>query len=241
MPSTYYGNPTAAQSPSPAPSPSNVPALQLPNDGEPVTASAFGQAFKVCADWLAWLIYQYISAFRGVRQWVATTTYAVNDLVLNPSDNLLYRSLTGPSLNLNPASNPSDWERVGHTDDQVQHVAVKVTNALTGITCTPGSASVARTYMFAYLNEAVRRIEFAVANVPANGSVVVDLSASTTKFVSFVHTGQATLLSGSYPYGGEVGLELNYGGNVNQVRVWWKRGAGDGTGYVTVGVTISGD
>lgn len=50
MASNYTGDPTAAESPSPAPSPGALPIVSLPADGDSLDAASVEQAFKTAAD-----------------------------------------------------------------------------------------------------------------------------------------------------------------------------------------------
>lgn len=65
MPTNYTGNPTAVEAPASAPGPGVAPILALPADGEPVNAAAFAQAYKVCADYIAYLNLQSVNAMFG--------------------------------------------------------------------------------------------------------------------------------------------------------------------------------
>lgn len=56
MPTNYSGLATATQSPSPPPSPAVVPTVVLPLAGDGDTAASVTQAFKVLADFVAWLM-----------------------------------------------------------------------------------------------------------------------------------------------------------------------------------------
>lgn len=56
MPTVYPGNRTATQAPSAPPEPEGVITASLPADGDPPNASTFAQAFKVLADFIAWLL-----------------------------------------------------------------------------------------------------------------------------------------------------------------------------------------
>lgn len=51
----YTGDPTATEAPSPPPTPGIAPILAMPVDGAPVNAATFAQAYKVLADFVAWL------------------------------------------------------------------------------------------------------------------------------------------------------------------------------------------
>lgn len=56
MPTNYPGSPNATQAPSAPPTPGAVPTAVLPADGDPPNAAAFAQAYKVLADFCAWLM-----------------------------------------------------------------------------------------------------------------------------------------------------------------------------------------
>jgi hypothetical protein len=55
MSTNYTGNPTATQSPASPPGPGVAPETVLPADGDPLNAASVAQAFKVLADYEAWL------------------------------------------------------------------------------------------------------------------------------------------------------------------------------------------
>lgn len=55
MPSNYPGNATAVQAPGAAPGSGVAPILSLPADGDPDNAATFAQAFKECADYIAYI------------------------------------------------------------------------------------------------------------------------------------------------------------------------------------------
>jgi hypothetical protein len=55
MPTSYSGDPTASETPSPAPGPGAVPITKIPIDGEALNASSISQALKTLADFSAWL------------------------------------------------------------------------------------------------------------------------------------------------------------------------------------------
>lgn len=56
MPSTYPGNPSAAQAPGLAPSPEGTPSVAVPIDTDPPNAATFAQLAKWPADWVTWLM-----------------------------------------------------------------------------------------------------------------------------------------------------------------------------------------
>jgi len=55
MSSNYTGNPSSTQAPAAAPDPDNFPIAVLPADGDPDNAASVAQAYKVLADYIAWL------------------------------------------------------------------------------------------------------------------------------------------------------------------------------------------
>jgi hypothetical protein len=52
---TYDGDPTATQTPGSTPAPGAAPKLNLPADGDPLNVATIYQAFKILADYVAWL------------------------------------------------------------------------------------------------------------------------------------------------------------------------------------------
>lgn len=56
MPTPYVGLKTNTQAPSAAPKPEGTLTQNLPVDGDPPNASTFAQAYKVCADFIDWLM-----------------------------------------------------------------------------------------------------------------------------------------------------------------------------------------
>src|SRR5580692_986650 len=72
MPANYTGNETATQSPSPPPGPQTPPIVVLPVAGDGDTAASVMQAFKVLADFIAWLADMFASALswaQPVQRW----------------------------------------------------------------------------------------------------------------------------------------------------------------------------
>src|SRR6187551_1467142 len=65
MSTTRAGDPTATQAPSAPPTPGAVPTQTLPADGDPLTAASVAQAFKVSADFIAWLMSPRAQAAAG--------------------------------------------------------------------------------------------------------------------------------------------------------------------------------
>lgn len=55
MASNYTGSPTATEAPAATPAPDGAPIVVLPADADPPNAAAFAQAYKVLADYVAWL------------------------------------------------------------------------------------------------------------------------------------------------------------------------------------------
>jgi hypothetical protein len=55
MPSNYTGNPSSTQAPASAPGDAVDVVMALPVDGDLINGSAFAQAYKVAADWIAFL------------------------------------------------------------------------------------------------------------------------------------------------------------------------------------------
>ena len=55
MATNYTGLPTATEAPAAAPAPDGAPIVVLPADGDPPNAAAFAQAYKVLADYVAWI------------------------------------------------------------------------------------------------------------------------------------------------------------------------------------------
>jgi hypothetical protein len=62
MPATYTPSPTNVESPASAPSPDNLPLVSLPLSGEGDTVASIGQAFKVLADFISWLLDRFAIA-----------------------------------------------------------------------------------------------------------------------------------------------------------------------------------
>lgn len=56
MSTTYTGNSSNTQAPSPTPGPGVPPVVVLPADGDADNAASVAQAFKVLADFIAWLV-----------------------------------------------------------------------------------------------------------------------------------------------------------------------------------------
>ena len=237
MPSTYTGNPTAAQSPSPAPNPTNPIILNLPTDGDDLNVSSILQALKAVGDWIMWLV-GLIIPIQGVRTWSATTTYALNDMVVGP-DHLTYKSSVGANLNNTPASSSGAWDRWGHTPLEVQQGTVIMDSGTSGISCTNG-ASVSTSFVSKYNDDIFRRVDFTIDAIPAGSNTTVDLSGSSTKFASYVKTGSCSLLSGGHAYGGQCGMQINIGGGPNVLTVWHYKNPGDPDTAVSVAVSLLG-
>ena len=70
MSSNYTGDETATQSPSPPPGPDVAPIVVLPSDGDADNAASVAQAFKVLADFIAWLVAPFANiANQAQRIW----------------------------------------------------------------------------------------------------------------------------------------------------------------------------
>lgn len=72
MPSNYTGSPTAVDAPAAAPGPGVMPIGALPADLDPPNAATFAQAFKVCLDFIAWLVDKFAIAMsygQPVERW----------------------------------------------------------------------------------------------------------------------------------------------------------------------------
>lgn len=55
MATNYTGSPTATQAPGPTPAVGNYPILSLPDDGDALAVASVWQAFKECADFIAFI------------------------------------------------------------------------------------------------------------------------------------------------------------------------------------------
>lgn len=55
MPTNFSGNPTAAESPSPAPSEGGIPIASLPVDADAFNSASVYQMVKVAMDWIAFI------------------------------------------------------------------------------------------------------------------------------------------------------------------------------------------
>jgi len=79
MASTYTGNPTATQSPSPPPGPGVLPIFNLPTDGDDYAASSVEQSFKTAADFIGWLMQSRVHPIFGNAS--SGSTYSTHDAV----------------------------------------------------------------------------------------------------------------------------------------------------------------
>ena len=77
MPTNYTGNATAAESPSPAPGPGGVPIVALPADSDPPNAATFAQAYKILANFIAWLT----TPFAIINAWTQNIVIWYNALL----------------------------------------------------------------------------------------------------------------------------------------------------------------
>ncbi len=86
MATDYPGDPAAAQSPSPAPGPENVPIVHLPADGEAANVASANQEWKTLADHIAWLkkprarLSQWTEAVRRYRNAVLNTRFGIDHM-----------------------------------------------------------------------------------------------------------------------------------------------------------------
>ena len=240
MPSNYVGVPTAVETPAAAPGYGVAVTVALPIDAEPANASSVAQPFKVLADWVAWAR-DKLFTLRGIYAWLSSVTYNAGNVVIDNLDNHVYRALS-TNGNMQPSTSPSVWSRIDWSAEEVKAMTVVSHGDYSGITGTNG-ASVSAGFGFSYSGDQYRRIELSVTGVPANGGTIIDMSASVgvgLGFASYCRSGTASMLSGGYGYGGEVGISLNVDGNPNRVCVWFRRGTGDSSTSAIVGVTLIG-
>jgi hypothetical protein len=244
MATNYTPDPTAEQPPSPAPNLDDDdvnPVLRFPQDGvDGLRADAWYQALKTLGDWLV-AIKRRIRPLKGIRLWSESTTYTLNDYVVDPADGVLYRALD-TSINWPPHENPGKWRRMGYDIDETRALVVAFTEATDGFTLSNGGQIAHGVTMLAF-NQGVRKmITFEVQSVPANGTVLVDLRNCAVKLAGYVVSAHATLSGGgSAAYGGSAGINYEDGEvNRNLFTVWWRRGAGDSGATARVSVSIVG-
>jgi hypothetical protein len=211
--------------------------MNLPADGDTLNVSSIAQAFKACADWIMWLV-GLVVPIQGVRKWSATTTYAMDDMVVGP-DHLTYQSSVNANVNNTPSSNPGAWFRWGHSELAVQDSAVFMDATSSGITCTNG-ASVSNAIVSKYTNGLFKRVEFTVDSIPAGQSTTITLGGLSA-FASYVITGSCSLLSGGHAYGGQCGMQINISSGANVLMVWHHKNAlGDPSDPVSIAVSLLG-
>ena len=131
MATNYTGNPGATQAPGPAPALGAAPIASLPADGDTLNVSSIAQAFKECLDFIA-----FLSGVlkRGIPDWNAATTYAINDIVQYIGDGRTYRCIQAGINHL-----PSDaayWERWGYSKSDLTWA-----DASAGVAMSSGAAS----------------------------------------------------------------------------------------------------
>ncbi len=82
MSTNYTGDPTATQAPAPTPGANEEPIAVLPADGDPVNAASVAQAFKVLADYVAYVNSYHIFEKRdNDAVTVGSTPLALVDLI----------------------------------------------------------------------------------------------------------------------------------------------------------------
>lgn len=69
MPTNYPGVKTNTQSPSVVPQNEGTITIALPADGDPPNASTFAQGFKVCADWIMYLLAPVVKIAASAADW----------------------------------------------------------------------------------------------------------------------------------------------------------------------------
>lgn len=150
MASQYTGNPTAAQSPSPAPSFNADPIGNLPADGDTLNVSSVNQALKVPLDWIAFLR-RILGLYSGVTEWDANVTYFAGQTVRYPVNGKTYRAIT--TVTGNAPTDTQKWERWGHTEAQLLDTLVNGTlftvtgNATAGYMLLPGGFTIQWEYL----------------------------------------------------------------------------------------------
>lgn len=145
MASQYTGNPTAAQSPSPAPSFNADPIGNLPADGDTLNVSSVNQALKVPLDWIAFLR-RILGLYSGVTEWDANVTYFAGQTVRYPVNGKTYMATT--TVTGTAPTDASKWDRWAHTEAQLLDVLVNGSlftiagNATAGYMLLPGGFTV---------------------------------------------------------------------------------------------------
>ena len=238
MPSNYTGVPTAAEAPAAAPGYGVDVMLALPIDAEPANASSTEQPFKALADWAAWAR-DKLFTLRGIYAWLSSVTYNAGNVVIDNLDQHIYRALS-TNGNMQPSSSPSVWSRIDWSAAEMASLTVRQYAAYGEATATNG-AVVQQITRLSYNSDAMRKLDFQVWGVPTNSYTTIDLNpCADTKFATSCRSGQVSLLSGGWQYGGQVGLNIAVGGDHNKIIVWAKRGVGDSSTNFLVGVSLVG-
>jgi hypothetical protein len=197
MPSNYFGNQTATQPPAVAPSLITPIELSIPVDGDTFNASAWLQAFKACADYIAYLQAKLVTY--GVTLWDATVTYTAGIKVTSPSDGNTYRVMAGrvSNVGVDPAVDPIVWEHWGMSDTDIAD-ALPVTTASTSTTdiAVSGNSTIADV-VFSRVGKdtVVQRCSFKLT-IQSTGSETITFLASKAFYsgIKNVHiTGTHTL------------------------------------------------
>jgi hypothetical protein len=240
MPTDYTGNPATSHGVN-LPSLANAVQIKMLVDTlDPLNASAIhGASVNVLADWIEFLRAKH-AALTGVHPWDSTRTYTYGMLVTDPDNKRMYRALEiGSNLNKQPGSEATYWVRCDFSEDEIQSSSSKYIDAgsPSGITCTRG-ASVTRASMVITGNT-LKQIMMEVQNVPFDNSITIDMSGSAAKLTSVFHGGNATLLSGGYQYGGNVGLNVPATGH-DVFTLWAKKVAVSSETTCTVSISIWG-
>jgi hypothetical protein len=237
MSSNFVPNSGIAYAPSPAPSLDDAidMVLALPDDGDNMNVSSILQAFKVLGGWTTFLK-KALSPYRGTRLWNSVTTYTEGMSVLNPSDSRIYRALS-ESTDFVPTSNPGVWQRCDYANDEIQMIAAKVTQAVSGVTCSNG-ASVASLDMVGFGQGAVKVIMMVVQGVPLDNYTQVDFSGSTVKFSSYCRGAVLSLMSEWFSYPATVGYNAL---SANAFQLWAKKVGASPDSACQVGVLLWGE
>jgi hypothetical protein len=94
MPTPYTGDPTATQAPGPTPAVGNYPIVNLPADGDAANAATWEQAYKECADFIAFLQQRAGWLLAARSGWVGTEAASLPSdtwgLLDNPPDYRCY-------------------------------------------------------------------------------------------------------------------------------------------------------
>lgn len=238
MPSDYTGNPSNSHGVN-QPSLSNAVQLKVPVDlVDPLVASSVNSPLEVSADWIEFLK-TYAGTFKGVRLWNSTDEFPQYSVVIDSIGGRMYRSVS-TNTNKRPSDNEDIWKECDFTATEIGTIAAKQSEQSgTGkIVCTRG-AFVSRSNMVQMGNDSFRFLAFEVQNMPWDNSITVDMSGSDNKFKASWYGGSATLRSGGYQYGGQVGLNPPASG-YDAFTLWAKKGSGDPASTCTVSVLLWG-